>query len=71
MTDDKQRITKLEAIIKRQNFVEDRYEELHVAARRCLRYHGVDAEMHSAAMRAMDMLIQRHIGEINEMEVGE
>ena len=71
MTYDKQRIAQLEAIIKRQEFVEDRYEELHVAARRCLRYHGVDAEMHNAAMRAMDTLIQRHIAEINEMESGE
>lgn len=48
-----------------------RYEELHVAARRCLRYDGVDPVRFNEAMRAMDALIQSHIGEINEMEDGE
>lgn len=47
---------------------EARYEELHNAARRCLRYDGVDTVQFNAAMRAMDALIQRRIAEINEME---
>ena len=45
---------------------EARYEELHVAARRCLRFDGVDPAKFNAAMRHMDALIQRHITEINE-----
>ena len=50
---------------------EARYEELHVAARRCLRYDGVDPVRFNESMRHMDALIQRHIAEINEMEDGE
>lgn len=47
---------------------EARYEALHNAARRCLRYDGVDPARFNEAMRHMDALIQRHIAEINEME---
>lgn len=43
-----------------------RYEALHNAARRCLRYNGVDTVRFNEAMRHMDALIQRHITEINE-----
>lgn len=47
----------------------DRYSALHNAARRCLRYEGVDpTAARNSALRAMDALIQRHIAEINEME---
>lgn len=45
-----------------------RYSALHNAARRCLRYDGVDMVRFCEAMRHMDALIQRHIGEINEVE---
>lgn len=48
--------------------LESRYVELHVAARACLRYDGVDPVRFSEAMRHMDALIQRHIAEINEKE---
>lgn len=47
---------------------EARYEELHNAARRCLRYDGVDPERFEDGLRVMDAVIQRHIAEINEME---
>lgn len=66
MSDD--RIAQLEKIIQRQQFIEDRYEELMLAARRCWRYHGVDLELFNAAMSAMDFLIRRHATEISEME---
>lgn len=46
---------------------EAHYEALHNAARRCLRFDGVDPERFEDAMRAMDALIQQHIAEINEM----
>ena len=49
---------------------EARYEELHIAARRCLRYDGVDPVKFNEAMRHMDALIQKHIAEIYEMEYG-
>ena len=65
MTD---RVKALESIIERQQFIEDRYEELVLAARRCWRYHGVDAELFNASMSAMDCLIRRHATEIDEME---
>ena len=77
-----QRITQLEAMLsdvaktcaeaeRRLASAEARYEELHVAARRCLRYDGVDPVRFNESMRHMDALIQRHIAEINEMEDGE
>lgn len=47
---------------------EARYKELHNAARRCLRYDGVDPAKFNESMRHMDALIQRHIAEIKEME---
>ena len=49
---------------------EARYEALHNAARRCLRFDGVDPVRFNEAMRHMDVLIQKHIAEINEMEDG-
>ncbi len=56
---------------RRLSASEGRYMELHNAARRCLRYNGVDPAKFNEAMRHMDALIQRHIGEINKMEDGE
>lgn len=50
---------------------EARYKELHNAARRCLRYDGIDPAKFNEAMRHMDVLIQRHIAEIKEREDGE
>ena len=50
---------------------EARYKELHNAARRCLRYAGIDPAKFNEAMRHMDALIQRHIAEIKGMEDGE
>lgn len=62
------RITQLEKIIQRQQFIEDRYEELMLAARRCLRYDGVDNQLFNASMSVMSFLIRRHATEIEEME---
>lgn len=64
----KQRVEKLQNIIDRQEFIEDRYEELLRCARRVLRYDGVDQEMCNAAMGAMSALIKRQRIEIDEME---
>ncbi len=62
------RIIKLEAIIRRQQFIEDRYEELKISARRVLRYNGVDNDLFNASARALGVLIIRHDNEINDME---
>lgn len=61
------RIAQLEKIIQRQQFIEDRYEELMLSARRCWRYYGADQELFTASMKAMDFLIRRHATEIDEM----
>lgn len=63
-----ERVKALEKIIQRQQFIEDRYEELILSARRCWRYYGVDAELFNASMHAMDFLIRRHATEIDEMD---
>ena len=62
------RVKALEHIINKQQFIEDRYEELMLTARRALRYNGVDAVMFEANLKAMDFLIRRHQSEIDEME---
>jgi hypothetical protein len=62
------RIAQLEKVINRQQFIEDRYEELMLSARRCWRYYGVDQELFTASMIAMDFLIRRHMTEIEEMD---
>lgn len=46
--------------------VEDRYDELLSAARRVLRYNGVDNEIFNAALKVLDNLIQRHLNEETE-----
>ena len=61
------RIAQLEKIIHRQQFIEDRYEELMLSCRRCWRYYGADHELLTASMKAMDFLIRRHATEIDEM----
>ena len=61
------RIAQLEKIIHRQQFIEDRYEELMLSCRRCWRYYGADHELFTASMKAMDFLIRRHATEIDEM----
>ena len=61
------RIAQLEKIIQRQQFIEDRYEELMLSARRCWRYYGADQELFTASMKALDFLIRRHASEIDEM----
>lgn len=58
----------LRKIIRRQQFIEDRYEELMLAARRCWRYYGANDELFNASIQAMDFLIRRHSTEIDEME---
>jgi hypothetical protein len=60
-------IKQLEKIIHRQQFIEDRYEELMLSCRRCWRYYGADHELFTASMKAMDFLIRRHATEIDEM----
>ena len=65
------RIATLEKVIQRQQFIEDRYEELMLSARRCWRYYGVDSELFNASMKTMDFLIRRHQAEIDEMEESE
>ena len=62
------RIAQLEKIIQRQQFIEDRYEELMLSARRCWRYYGIDQVLFAASMKAMDSLIHRHAVEIDEMD---
>ena len=61
----------LTSVMRKVSQLETCYEELHVAARACLRYDGVDPVRFSEAMRHMDALIQRHIAEINETEEDE
>lgn len=63
----RQRVTELEKIIQRQQFIEDRYEELMLSARRCWRYYGADTELFNASIKTMDFLIRRHATEIDEM----
>lgn len=62
------RVKSLEAIIRRQQFIEDRYEELMLSARRCWRYYGADQQLFDASLRALDFLIRRHATEIDEMD---
>lgn len=62
------RVRALEAIIRRQQFIEDRYEELMLSAQRCWRYYGADQALFQASMSAMDFLIRRHTTEIDEMD---
>lgn len=64
---ERSRVKSLEAIIRWQQFIEDRYEELTLSARRCCRYYGEDQELFSASMSEMDFLIRRHATEIDEM----
>ena len=61
------RITALEKIIQRQQFIEDRYEELMLSCRRVYRYYGADTELFNASVKVMDFLIRRHATEIDEM----
>lgn len=62
------RIAQLENVINRQQFIEDRYEELMLSARRCWRYYVADQELFNASMKAMDFLVRRHATEIDEMD---
>lgn len=62
------RVADLEKIIAKQEFIEDRYEELMLSARRCWRYYGADTDLFNASMKAMEFLICRHATEIDEME---
>ena len=61
-------VEELRKIVKRQQFIEDRYEELMLSARRCWRYYGANQSLFDASIRAMDFLIRRHATEIDEME---
>ena len=62
------RIQQLEKIIERQQFIEDRYEELMLSARRVYRYYGVDDELLDASIKVLDFLIRRHKSEMDEMD---
>lgn len=73
-----ERIKALEAIIDRQMGIEDRYEELLLTARRCLRtarrclrYNGDDQERFDLYMRVLDIMVERHTRETAEMDRGE
>lgn len=44
--------------------IKERYDELHQAARKVLRYNGVDATRFTIALQQMDLVIQRHLQEI-------
>ena len=66
-----EKIKALEDIISRQQFIEDRYEELMLSARRCWRYYGADQELFDASIKTMDFLIRRHATEIDEMDISE
>ena len=66
-----ERIKALEAIIARQMGIEDRYEELLLTARRCLRYNGADQERFDLYMRVLDLMVERHTSETAEMDRGE
>lgn len=61
-------IDRLRTELKKHLFAEDRYDELLSAARRVYRYHGVDPDMTSACIKAMDAVIQRHRREVDELE---
>lgn len=62
------RINALEKVIQRQQFIEDRYEELMLSCRRVYRYYGADQELFNASVKVMDFLIRRHATEIDEMD---
>ena len=69
--DPQERIKVLEAIIARQMGIENRYEELLLTARRCLRYNGSDQERFDLYMRVLDIMVERHTRETAEMDRGE
>lgn len=62
------RINALEKVIQRQQFIEDRYEELMLSCRRVYRYYGADQELFNASVKVMNFLIRRHATEIDEMD---
>lgn len=61
-------IATLRDIIKRQQSIEDRYEELQLRARRCWRYYKVDPVLFDAAVGAMNFVVECHKTEIDEMD---
>jgi hypothetical protein len=61
------RIAALEKVIQRQQFIEDRYEELMLSCRRVYRYYVADTGLFNASVKVMDFLIRRHATEIDEM----